>query len=308
MHRTIETSVKSDLTDDIVEQLRKNVHVVGLNVLRKVSIIPEGDTLIIHVLNKGSDEVMSVISEHTRNSHFSVITSEVASINDSREQKKINQDVDEAIWEEMETGLRHNGKLTANYLALMCIGGVITSIGLVSETHLSVTALVAASIIAPGMEPLGKIPLGIVLKRPDVLKAGIISSLVGYLFLTICSCLAYLLISGLGEIDSSDFVSNDAVKSLAKSDFKSYLLSFVAAAASIIMYLSYRRNVIAGPLVVLILIPAAGAMGISAMCGEWYLFSRCAEKLGIDVLLIVAVGSALIYLKQKFVHKRLPLR
>jgi hypothetical protein len=114
--------------------------------------------------------------------------------------------------------------------------------------------------------------------------------------------------SFFGAVEFTDFLSNKTTESLTKHEFKGYLLSAVASIASIIMYLSYRRNVIAGPLIVLILIPSATAAGISASCGEWALTGKFLMKLGIDMAMIVLFGILLIFLKQKFVHKRTPMR
>ena len=56
------------------------------------------------------------------------------------------------------------------------------------------------------------------------------------------------------------------------------------------MYLAYRRNVIAGPLIALILIPAASAVGMSLAIGEWGHAGRIAQRLGVDVAMVVGAG------------------
>ena len=308
MHRTIEASVQSEITDGIVKELEQQPHVVGLNVFRRVSVKPPGDTLIIHVLNKGADEVLRTINSHTSGTSFSVVTSEVASINDPEHQKEIDHDVDEAIWEEMETGLRHNGRLTSNYLVLMAIGGVIATVGFVSPVHNQVIAFVAASIIAPGLEPVAKIPLGIVLKSKDVLWTGLRASLVGYAVIVLSAALTFFILLQWGEVRAGEFLENEATTGLLEPKLKDVLLSLAAAGASILMYLSYRRNVIAGPLIALILIPATAATGMSLVIGEWAYALEILKRLGVDIALVIGVGIVLIYIKQKRVHKRQPLR
>ena len=308
MHRTIEASVPSARTDAIVEALQRQPCVVGLNVLRHASVKPAGDTLLVHVLNRGADDVLRTIRAHVSSDSFSIITSEVASINDPEHQWAIDHDVDEAIWEEMETGLRHNGRLTANYLLLMALGGVIAAVGFVSEVHNQVIAFVAASIIAPGLEPLAKFPLGLVLKRRDVVWVGVKASVVGYGVLALAAALAFLLLLQVGDVDAATFLEDEATTGLLHAKLKDVLVSAAAATASIVMYLAYRRNVIAGPLIALILIPATSAVGMSVAIGEWEHARRIAQRLAIDVALVVGMGLVLIYAKQKLVHKREPLR
>lgn len=208
----------------------------------------------------------------------------------------------------METGLRHNGRLTSNYLLLMALGGVIAALGFVSKVHEQIIAFVAASIIAPGLEPLAKLPLGVLLRRADVAWVGLKASLVGYAVLALAASLVFLLVLQLGSVNSATFLEHEALASLLQIELKDVLLSAAAATASIIMYLAYRRNVIAGPLIALILIPAASALGMSVAIGEWGHARQLAQRLGVDIALVVGAGLILIYGKQTLVHRREPLR
>lgn len=308
MHRTIEASVPAESVDAIVRELKKDKNVVGLNVLRGVSVKPPGDTLLIHVLNRGADDVMRTIRSHIPGESFSIITSEVASINDPENQRAIDHDIDEAIWEEMETGLRHNGRLTANYLMLMALGGIIVAVGFVSPVHQQVIAFVSASIIAPGLEPLAKIPLGFVLRRSDVLWTGLKATVVGYGVLAFAAALAFRLLMQVGDAQEATFLQHEATSSLLHPKFKDKLISLAAAASSILMYLAYRRNVIAGPLIALVLIPAAAGVGMSLSIGEWGYAGQIGEILAMDVIMVLITGVVLIFAKQKMVHRRQPLR
>ena len=56
--------------------------------------------------------------------------------------------MDEAIWEEIETGPRHQGRISANYLLLMALGGAIAATGLVAEPVPQTIAFVSVGIIA----------------------------------------------------------------------------------------------------------------------------------------------------------------
>ena len=308
MHRTIEASIPCSNTDAITKDLLQNPSVVGLNVIKNSSLKPPGDTILIHVLNRGADDVLRCICTHVPNNAFSIITTEIASISDPKNQTKIDNDIDEAIWEEMETGLRHNGKLTLNYLILMGIGGIIAAIGLISPTHHQVIAFVAASIIAPGLEPLAKLPLGIVLKNWNVTWVGLKSAVIGYIVLAISAGVIFKVLLILGEVQMSDFQLNAATESLRHLKPTNLIVSLAAATASILMYLAYRKNVIAGPLVALIMIPAAAAIGMSLATAEWEYAAQISKVFAADVVMIVTVGLILIFSKQKFVHKRKPLR
>lgn len=308
MHRNIEVAVPSHLSSDILKALLNNPNVINIVVNENASLKPKGDSLSLFVLNKGADDVLKVIAKFTQGEEFTVITSEIASLNDPAHQEKIDRDIDEAIWEELETGLRHNGRLTENYSILMFVGGIIAAVCLISDMPDLIFAFISASIIAPGLEPLAKIPLGIVLRNKSVLFTGLKASLVGYTLLLLAAALSFWIMEQFGTVTKDDFIQNKVTQGLLQFKLKHFLFSFAASVASITMYLSYRRNVIAGPLIALIFIPATAAIGIALYLNEWFYASLFLKRLLLDVSIFIAVGIALIIYKQQTVHKRKPLR
>ncbi|MGJ8592845.1 MAG: DUF389 domain-containing protein [Aquaticitalea sp.] len=308
MHRTIEIAVPSRITQGILKEIEKNEHVINIVVNEDASIKPKGDSLTIHVLNKGADEVLKTIERHSKEVEYTVITTEAASFNDPVKQKQIDQDVDEAIWEELETGLRHNGRFTENFGILMFVGGIIGAVSMVSNMPDLVVAFIAASIIAPGLEPVAKIPLGIILKKKEVFFAGLKATVIGYGLLITASALSFWVMFEFGSITKETFFDNKATQSLMKFQTQHFLLSLAASVASITMYLSYRRNVIAGPLIALIFIPATAAVGIALFLHEWSFAFLFLKRFLIDIGIFISVGLVLMTYKQLKVHKREPIR
>lgn len=185
MHRTIEISVPAQATDELLAGLEDLEHVIGLSVERDASVKPPGDVVTVHVLNRGSDAVMDLAGQAARQGSTSVVTAELSAITDPEHQHLVDRDVDEALWEEAETGLRHQGRITVNFLALMALGGAVATIGLVSDPVAMAVAIVASSVIAPGFEPLAKIAMGLVLRRGSVVQRGVVSTLAGYTALVV---------------------------------------------------------------------------------------------------------------------------
>ena len=308
MHRTIEITVLPEQTNQLLQNLEKMPHVLGLSVQRGASVKPRGDVLTVRTLNRGADEVMKLAQAAEKYGPVSVTTAELASINDRQQQPVINSDVDEAIWEEMETGLRHQGKITSNFLLLMALGGVIATIGLVSDPAHQAIAFVACAIIAPGFEPVAKIPLGLILRNWDVVWMGLKSVLAGYILLIIAAAATFWLLLALDVTTKDELLQNLAVEHLVHPTWKEILVSACGAMAGIVMLLAYRRNVIAGPLIALSLIPATALIGIALVIGRLDLVGEGLERLGLDILLIVGAGIVLVALKQMRVHQRQPMR
>jgi hypothetical protein len=79
----------------------------------------------VHALNRGADEIMRLADAARTEGQVSVTTSELTSIVDPDQAREVRKDVDEAIWEEAENSLRQQSRITANYLALMALGGAV---------------------------------------------------------------------------------------------------------------------------------------------------------------------------------------
>ena len=307
MHRTIELTVPPATTDRLTRELAQIEPVVGLSVQRGASIKPPGDILIVHVLNRGADAVLTCADAARAYGAVAVVTAETASIIDPARNEVVEHDVDEAIWEEMETGLRHQARVTPNFLALMALGGAIAAAGCVAEGAAQAVIFVAASVIAPGFEPVARIPLGLVLRNWSVVRRGVVSTLAGYSILLLSAALAFVLLELTGTASAELLRGNAEVEKIAHPTTADVLVSLCGAAAGMVMIAAYRRSVIAGPLIAMVLIPAAGLSGAGIGAGQLDLLLQGLQRLGIDMVCIVGLGALIVLIKQLTVHRRAPM-
>lgn len=116
----------------------------------------------------------------------------------------------------------------------------------------------AASLIAPGFEPLAKVPIGLALRRWAVVGRGLASVGIGYLALAIGGAalvFALLRLTGVGTV--SEFLGSSETKVITDPALRETLLWSFGALAGMIMLVAYRRSVIADPLIALAIAPAA---------------------------------------------------
>ena len=311
MHRAIGVTVSPAAADTLVAELRGLEHVVGVARQRGASVQPDGcDVVVVHALNRGTDAVMRAVAgvAARHGGPLSVATAELASLSDPEHQTAIDTDVDEALWEEMETGMRHHGRITANFLSLMALGGAIAAAGLVSKDPvLQTIATIAAAVLAPGFEPVAKVPLGLVLRRLEVAKLGLVASLAGYAVLAAGAAAAFLALWGFDAVKPDDFFAGSAAGHLAHPPAPDLLISFCGALAGVVIQSAYRRSVIAGALIAMRMIDAAAALGISVAAGRPDFVLEALERLGLDVAFILVAGVAVFWVKQQLVHRRVPL-
>lgn len=308
MHRTLELTVPPATTDALSNQLKTIEEVIGLSVARGASLKPAGDVLTVHVLNRGADEVLRrALAAVGDPQKLSVVTSELNSIIVPAVHEVVDNDRDEAIWEEMESGLRHQGRITTNYLLLMGLGGIIAAIGLVSEPVPQAVAFVASAIIAPGFDPMTKVPLGLVLGHRQLAWEGIKSAVAGYAVLVVLAALTMAALVAAGESSASALASNSEVQHLAHPKLMELLLAAAGALAGVVTLAAFRRSFQAGPLIAMAFIPAAALIGAGLAVGRADLAVEGLERFGADWGFILALGMPFLWLKQRFIHQRKPL-
>lgn len=308
MHRTFELTVPATVTPILQQQLAALDDVIGLTVQLGASYKPAGDVLTVHVLNRGAGEVLRRARAAVSTPEvLSIVTSEATSFITPADHHTVDDDYDEGIWEEMESGLRHQGRITTNYLLLMALGGSIAAVGLVSQPVPQAVAFVASAIIAPGFDPMTKVPLGLVLRRWALIGHGLRSTLAGYVVLVLAALLTMAGLVAAGETSAHALATNAQVQHLAHPKLMELLVSAVGALAGIVMLAAYRRSFQAGPLIAMAFIPAAALVGAGIAVGRFELAVEGLERFAADWGFIIGLGTIFLWLKQRFLHQRAPI-
>jgi hypothetical protein len=307
VQHTIEVAVPTADTDTVVRELEQLDAVISLSVYRGASIKPPGDVVSVHALNHGTDDILRVVSRAQKHGSSSVTTSETQAIIDPEHQQAVDSDVDEASWEEMGSNLRHHARVTTNFLLLMAAGGAIAAMGLVSEPSTQAISFVAASAIAPGFEPFGKLALGLVLRRWQLVRQGLASAGAGYLALIASAALTFGLLRLVGSVSIPDLVDNPAVDLLVHPPTNQIIRTAVAAAAGMLIITAYRHTLLPGALMAMELIPAAALAGVGIATGSPSLVYEGLERLALDIAFVIGLGALILLVKQAFVHRRRPL-
>lgn len=308
MHRTLEITVAPADTDTLCQDLAQVEGVLSLSVQHGASLKPPGDVVTVHALARAADPVVRCVSAVQPRGPLSIVTSEVSSIIDAdHSHLAIDGDVDDALWEEMETGLSDQAWVTPNYLSLMALGGAVAASGLGDEPVRQAVSIVAASVIAPGFEPILKIPLGLVLRRQQLVRRGLVSLASGYAAFILAAALLFLVLRVTGTVTVPQLVHNTGVQRLAHPTLSDVLSSACATAAGAVMVTAYRRTVLSGPLIALVLFHAAALVGAALVAGQASLCAIALGRFALDIVLVVGIGALVIAIKRSTTHQRAPL-
>jgi hypothetical protein len=310
MHRRITFQGDSVAITTLAKELEPLDGVIGLAQQRGASLKPAGDVLQVDVLNSTADEVLRRARPRLDDDavNLTVVILQSNAIIDRRRAHLIETDGDESLWEEMESDLRNHGRVSVNYVLLMALGGVISAAGLLVESVTQAIALVGASIIAPGFEPIAKLTQGLVLRQTNVCGRALLSVGVGYGVLFAAAFLTVLALSlaNPGHPHAA-LLAQPVLEPLTHLDAAPLVTSACAAVAGIVMVVSLRDLYVVGPLMVLVLISGAALAGAALAVGEWGIALGALRRVGSDLALIVVLGAAVFYWKQRRFHRRRPL-
>jgi hypothetical protein len=147
-----------------------------------------------------------------------------------------------------------------------------------------------------------------VLRHLNVCGRALGSLLVGY---GVAIAGAFVTITALswGDVGHArDLVNGQRVlESLIHFSAQPLLTSGAAAIAGIVMIVSLRDLYVVGPLMVLVLLPNITLIGTGLALRDGALALAALRRLGLDVLLVVVLGGAVFYWKQRGFHRRRPL-
>jgi hypothetical protein len=310
VHRRLTFQGDAETVGRLARSLVELDGVIGIAHLREGSLKPPGDLLQVDVLNRSADEVLRRARPGLEDSSVKVtlVISENSAVIDRERVHLIETDADETLWEEIESDLRNHGRVSVNYIVLMALGGAIAAVGLLSDAVPQAIALVGASIIAPGFEPVAKLGQGLALNKAKICGRALWSLVVGYCVLLAAAFVVTFTVSHVFPGRPHEILmSQTTVRLLTHIEGVPVVASACAAVAGIIMVVSLRDLYVVGPLMVLVTISGVALTGAALAIGEPAVALGAIERVGVDMLLIVVLGAAVFFWKQRRFHRRKPI-
>jgi hypothetical protein len=299
MHRSIVVSGVPGAVAEIAQRLDGSSDVISLAVHRGASLHPKGDVLVIDILNRGADGLLHTLRDPVARQEIVVAIKPTSTLIDRVRRLDIFRDAEDVVWEEVESDLRGQGRLSVNYMMLMSLGAAIAAAGFAfGGPVMKGTAFIGASIVAPAFEPVTKLSLGLVLRRWQSAWQGLLAVLAGYLALVVVSAATWGLLRLLTP-GSHPLPLDHEVSDLLARGPQSWIISLAAATAGAIIVTSLRETVIIGPVIALVVVPATALVGVAVAAGQYAVAAAAALRAAIDVVAIIGCCAAIFWLKRR---------
>ena len=294
MSRAIQISVPADRTARILEQLDGREGIVSIGLQKGASVKPAGDVLTVQATSAVFGEVVRGLAR-VIGEDGSIVTSEPQSLISPSIQKQIDQETNEASWPEMGALLRRDTNVTSNYLMAMFFSGVIAAAGLWTDTlHI----VVGAMVVAPGFEPIIRIPFGLLAQHGRSWRQGLVSTVIGYGVLILGAAAATWFGMLTDSSPEKDLATQTWISFWTSLSPMSLVVSLAAAAAGAAIIAAQRSTLTAGVMIALALIPSASIIGLGLASGEFGLAWEGVLRWAIDVGCVLLGGGAVFLVKR----------
>jgi hypothetical protein len=306
MHRNFAVYGDGELLSRIARDLQPLTEIISIRLDHRGAMKPPGSVLEVQALNMVADEVLRRLRPAAVAGRVVILVGTSKVIIDRDRQQQIDLDADEMLWEEMEQNLRNTARVSANSLILMALGGVIAAASMFAKPIVQITGFIAASIVAPAFEPVVSIPFGIVLRLRRVAQRALLATLAGYAALIAAAAATSLILRVVGQ-EGASTLQHPGVAQVIGIQPAGAVISLGCAVAGALMVVSLRDIYVVGPLIGLVLVPAAAAIGSAAALGEWREVAAAGGRVGFDVAVVLVAGTGMFWFKQRAFHKRRPI-
>jgi len=302
MARTIEAVVPSEATDGFLDRVGGWPGVLGLSVQRGASVKPAGDVVVILAINDAVGDILRCLDGCGVMRIGSAALSEPTAVIAPRDQDTVDRESNEGAWEEVASLIRRDTNVTLNYLALMTASGGIAAVGLLSDT---IHIMVGAMLLAPGFEPLVRIPFGLLARgQRTTAGSGVAAMLWGYLFLAGGAAAVALLLLALGHGNGGTLLGLHWVGYWTNPSLTAPVIAVVAGIAGAIVVSSRRTLFATGVMVALALVPGMAILGIGLVFGEVGIAAKGLMRWAIDAACVLLSTAVVLGLKRRFLHWR----
>ena len=210
-------------------------------------------------------------------------------------------ETNETIWDEMAFLLRRDTNLSVNFLSLMLLSGSVAAVGLWDNTlHI----VIGAMVLAPGFEPLLRIPFGWIGGPAVLASRGLVSTLTGYVALAIGAALSFSVLRALDPAAPADLMARSWIQYWSSMTWPGVFLALVAGAAGAVVVTAQRSVLSAGVMIALALIPSMAIAGMAVAAGNLSLAGQGLLRWAVEAAAVAGAGALVLGLKQAFVHRR----
>lgn len=284
----------SEHTAAVRELLLAEQGATHVTVLTGVAVEPVGDVVEADVTREAVDGVLTGLTDlgldHTGGVTLETIETTLSDAADAAERAVPGDPSDAVIWEELITRTGEDSRLSFSFQAFLTIACLLAAIGAVTNSPVTV---VGAMVLGPEFGPLAAVAVGIVLRKRDLVRRGLVALAVGFPLGMVVTAAAAVFFSAVGLLTTGDL--GDQVDFIYSVGWFSLIVALLAGAAGMLALTSAKSASLVGVFISVTTVPAAGYAAVAAVEGRWGQAGSSIGQLAVNLVGIV-VAAVLVLL------------
>ena len=291
--------VPAALSADVLALLDGWTGLAHLSVVTGASRLPPGDLIQAEVVRECADDLIGALVDLglDREGSISVDAPEL-SVSAGAERAAVDAPgnaTDAMVWRDLEARVAQDAELTGTFLTFLTIATLLAGIGIVTDSAITI---VGAMVLGPEFGPLAAIAVGLVRRRPALIRRGAVTLLVGFaLAMTVTAVTAFVAVRA--ELFFPELVDlNIQTEFIYEPGFLSFVVAVLAGAAGMLSLTSRQSTALVGVFISVTTVPAAGFVAVGLVLDEWDKVAGSAAQLGINLVGIVLSAVGMLFVRR----------
>lgn len=290
----------ADLIEPLRSELDADRSVSSIVLHRNASVKPDGDVLEVDIARETAndlvDRLMAIGVPEDGSVHIQQIPTWISRSALAAEQLAPGSSADSVVWAEVTQRAYDESELNFTYLSFMTLAVFISAIAIVLDSQILV---IGAMVLGPEFVPIAAIGVGLVRRRPRLLRRAIGSLLIGFALSIAIVTLLCLVGRALGWITITDLTGpRPQTAFIYTPDKWSFIISLAAAAAGVLSLTSARLGGLSGVFISVTTIPAVGNIALGLAFGAFGEIRGSLLQLLINVSGMAVAGWATLALQR----------
>ena len=292
---TVSASVRTTLLDE--------PGATHISVQDGAAVEPEGDVIQADVTREAVDRVLDRLLElgldHTGGVTLQALDTTLSDRATAAEEAVPGDPDDAVIWEQVVARTGDESRLSVSFQAFLTIACLLAAIGAVTNSPVTV---VGAMVLGPEFGPLAAVAVGLVLRRGDLIRRGLLALAVGFPIAMGATALATVVFARLGLFTTADLDAGDQVDFIYSVGWFSLIVALLAGAAGMLALTSAKSASLVGVFISVTTVPAAGYAAVAAVEGRWAQVGSSIGQLVVNLAGIIVAAVIVLVLARRSKH------
>lgn len=269
---TVRVTCPAAMTDGVMAVLGSDDTASSLVVLRGAAIVPAGDVveadLPREAINAAVDALRALGVPAVGTIQLLPVTTWISRTGLAAEEKAPGRSTDAVVWAEVTQRAYDDSALTWTFLSFMILATLLAAIAVVTD---SIILVIGAMVLGPEFVPIASIGLGLVRRRPHLIRRALATLAVGFAVAITAVAVLAMLARWAGAIAADDLIlqSRPGTAFIYSPSGWSLVIAVIAGAAGVLSLTSAKSTGLAGVFISVTTIPAAGNIAVALVFANW---------------------------------------